>query len=243
MKLVITGATGLVGTEVIRQSLSIPGITSVVALGRREVLAPSSVRPSADPSKLKSVILKSFDEDLPEDVKNQLRGVNACIWLLAITPSKSKTFPWEEVRKVNLDYTVAGMQSLMAVSEKPFRFIYTSGQMSERDQSKKLALLGDYRLLRGEAENQVLSLADKREGSTEAQIVKPGIIDGPGRGMLVRAALAATAALGGISKVHVSEIAACLLDQAINGFEKETLENADLIRIAKKNLKDDDYVK
>lgn len=42
----------------------------------------------------------------------------------------------------------------------------------------------------------------------------------------------------GLPKVDVSEIAATLLEQAVNGIEKDTLLNEDLIRIGQKVLKD-----
>jgi hypothetical protein len=59
--------------------------------------------------------------------------------------------PWEEVRKVCLDYTVTGLSitsQLTRDSKSPFRFIYVSGSSAERDQSKKPMLLGDYLLMR-----------------------------------------------------------------------------------------------
>lgn len=73
--------------------------------------------------------------------------------LLAVTPSKSKTMPWEEVRKICYDYTVKGLETIAQLPRdisagKPLRFIYTSGAMSERDQSNKPWLLGDYCLMR-----------------------------------------------------------------------------------------------
>jgi hypothetical protein len=71
--------------------------------------------------------------------------------LLAITPTKSKTMAWDEVRKVCLDYTVNGLSvtsQLARDSTSPFRFVYVSGSSAERDQSKKPMFLGDYLLMR-----------------------------------------------------------------------------------------------
>ncbi|KAF2801803.1 putative nucleoside-diphosphate-sugar epimerase [Mytilinidion resinicola] len=244
MKLLVTGATGLVGTEVIRQALGVSSITSVVALARREVKVPEQVAPDADTSKLKTVIVEDWEKYTPE-VKEAIKGADACLWLLAITPAKSKAYVFDQVRKVCLDYTVAGIREMSTVANKPFRFIYTAGAMTERDQTKKLALLGEYRLMRGEVENQVLAFASQSSGAVEAQVTRPGAIDGPGRGMIVSAIAVASAALGVMPKVHVSEIAAAMLQQAEKGLEKETLENADLVRLAKEVLGDgnEKYVK
>ena len=69
-----------------------------------------------------------------------------------MTPSQLKTTPWEEVRKVCVDYTMTGLETIAQLPRdsagKPFRFIYTSGAKSERDPSKKPWVLGDYCLMR-----------------------------------------------------------------------------------------------
>lgn len=48
MKLIVAGATGFVGTEVVRQALRNPAVTSVVALARKPLLPPTNAGPSAD---------------------------------------------------------------------------------------------------------------------------------------------------------------------------------------------------
>lgn len=42
--------------------------------------------------------------------------------------------------------------------------------------------------------------------------------------------------LVGVPKVEVTEIAATMVDQVVNGFEKETLLNEDLVRIGSEVL-------
>jgi hypothetical protein len=60
--------------------------------------------------------------------------------------------PWEEARKISIDYTVTGLDTITKLPRgsagKPLRFVYTSGTNSERDQSKKFWLLGDFSLMR-----------------------------------------------------------------------------------------------
>ncbi|PQE25739.1 hypothetical protein CJF30_00000443 [Rutstroemia sp. NJR-2017a BBW] len=147
---------------------------------------------------------------------------------------------WDEVRKICLDYTVHGLSIISQLardSTSPFRFMYVSGSASERDQSKKPMFLGDYLLMRGQVETKVLDFAKDSGGAMEACVAKPGMIDGPGRqGLIQRAVINAGHSLIRFPKVDVKEVAATLLDQAMNGFEKETLENEDLIRIGQKVL-------
>lgn len=47
-------------------------------------------------------------------------------------------------------------------------------------------------------------------------------------------------AIIGLPKILVSEIAVTLIDQAVNGFEKDTLENEDMVRIGQKILGEGD---
>ncbi|KFY40151.1 hypothetical protein V494_03624 [Pseudogymnoascus sp. VKM F-4513 (FW-928)] len=240
MKLIITGSTGFVATEVIRQALSNPAVTSIVALGRRAAAVPQNAGPCADTSKFKPVVCDDF-ENYSDSVKRELSGADACIWLLAVTPSKTWTMPWEDVRKICFDYTVKGIETIAQLprdsGSKPLRFIYTSGAKAQRDQSQKPWILGNYSLMRGETETHVLEFAKSSNGAVEACVAKPGIIDAPGRtGFVTRAVGSVGRAIISLPILDVGEIAATLLQQAINGIEKETLLNDDLVRIGQKVL-------
>lgn len=84
MHLTITGASGYLATEVIRQALSHPKITTVTALARRTVEAPTGLRKGADVSKLRSLVVSDYDA-YSEDVKKELGKAGACIWYVNIS--------------------------------------------------------------------------------------------------------------------------------------------------------------
>jgi uncharacterized protein YbjT (DUF2867 family) len=90
MKLILTGATGFVGTEVLRQALRNKAITSVIALARKPVGVPEHTGPDADTSKLQSVVLREneWTGAYPESVREVLRGCDACIWSVLTNHSK-----------------------------------------------------------------------------------------------------------------------------------------------------------
>ena len=87
MLTLVTGATGLVGSEIIRQSLQINEITQVIALARK----PVQVDDGTDSSKLKSVVVRDYGE-YPDHVKAEFAGADACIWYASIT----LVFFWRE---------------------------------------------------------------------------------------------------------------------------------------------------
>jgi uncharacterized protein YbjT (DUF2867 family) len=82
MKLIVVGATGFVGREVVRLALQNKSITSIVALARKIVTVPERAEFEADTSKLRSVLLEEWDKPYPEHVIEQLEGADACVWLV-----------------------------------------------------------------------------------------------------------------------------------------------------------------
>lgn len=71
MKLILSGPTGFIGSEILNQALADPSITSIIALSRK----PLAI---SDP-KLTVVIIDDFLTYSP-DVLVQLAGADACIW-------------------------------------------------------------------------------------------------------------------------------------------------------------------
>ena len=57
MKVILTGSTGFIGSEVLRQCLASSAITSIIAMSRKPI--PDSA--GTENSRLKTVILKDFE--------------------------------------------------------------------------------------------------------------------------------------------------------------------------------------
>lgn len=64
-------------------------------------------------------------------------------------------------------------------------------------------------------------------------ITKSGFINGPGK---------VVPGVPGLPLVELQDITAAILDQVINGFEKDTLSNDDLVQIGQKALKEQQSV-
>ncbi|KAJ0120089.1 nucleoside-diphosphate-sugar epimerase [Diaporthe amygdali] len=237
MKLAIGGSSGFVGAELVRQALSNPAITSVVGLSRRETSAPSS---AANAAKLKLIVCEDF-ENYSDGIKRELEDVDACIWTIAVTPMRLKSLPWEETVKISKVYPMTAIQTLANLPRKdgqPLRFVYMSGHFAPRQRTEQVKVLGDYGMtelgyLRGEVETDILEFAEQSKGAVQSCITKSGFIKGPGK---------VVPEVPGLPLVELQDITAAILDQVINGFEKDTLSNDDLVRIGQKALKEQQSV-
>lgn len=74
MKILVVGASGMVGSEALNQCLAHPSISSVVAFVRRDLPAGVSSHP-----KLECVLVKDFAV-WPEDVLQAYADAAAMIW-------------------------------------------------------------------------------------------------------------------------------------------------------------------
>ncbi|KAF8311140.1 hypothetical protein DL93DRAFT_2061351 [Clavulina sp. PMI_390] len=228
MKIIIAGASGYVGTEVVRQSLQRPNITSIVAITRKPLILPSTVPPE-EASKLQNVVIKDYDQYSPE-MREACAGASACIWTVAITPSKSLTYEWNEIVRVCQTSPLVGIQAMYEAGPSiPFRFLYMSGFIVERDQSKPPPVMAKYLLMRVSTESRLLAFAKEHPG-VEFSAARPAYIPAPE--YLIRSFIGGIIRWSGGKYISRSDVTAVMLDQVVNGFEKDPLEHADLVAIA-----------
>ncbi|KAI9155491.1 hypothetical protein HJFPF1_08075 [Paramyrothecium foliicola] len=224
MKLIISGGTGFLASELIRQSLRMEEITSLVVLTRR-ALAPLD---GADTTKLEQVILKDY-ETYPEDVRREFAGANACIWTVAITPTKSLSYKFEDVRRVCQTSTLAALGAMHESNPgRPFRFMYTSGHGIDPTSSLP------YFKMRGDTETQVLGFAKTRPGEVEACVVRPALITSDVS--IFRSMVSALVNFTAVPRITAQELATAMLQQVVGGFTQEIWTNNELNRRAAETL-------
>jgi len=73
----------------------------------------------------------------------------------------------------------------------------------------------------------ILKYGAESKGTVQSCVAKPGLIDHPSR---------ERKEIPGVPHIELVDIAAALLNQISNGFEKDTLSNNDMIRIGQKVL-------
>ncbi|TKA76336.1 hypothetical protein B0A49_02693 [Cryomyces minteri] len=214
MKVILTGSTGFIGAEVLQQCLRSPSITSIIAISRRTL--PATL--TAGSAKLKVVVLDDF-LSYPDAVLHELDGASACVWSLGSARfSDHATF-----RRMTVDYATAAAKafSTLPSASTPFRFVFLSGVLAERNQDKSLWFLGDGRRIKGQAENELLHIADEHPDGLQAFVARPAAVlakEGGWKGAL----------LGLGPSIPVDELAAAMIGVAMTGCEKRILENTEL---------------
>lgn len=156
MKIILTGATGYIGTEILNQSLKHKWVEHVYCIVRR----PLDPKFFSNP-KVTELIHDSFSQypaSLLEYLKSE--GVDGCIWCLGSNrhPDPKKK---DEEDKVGISYPVTAAEAfagflatalspdLRPRKKFPFRFVYMSAWGAEQDQSRSLWMWNDWRKQKG----------------------------------------------------------------------------------------------
>ncbi|KAL4900112.1 hypothetical protein BDW74DRAFT_162392 [Aspergillus multicolor] len=226
MKIILTGATGYIGTELLTACLSNPRITSIIALTRRDLLSsnPHLTNPKLRVLKITESDFLSYSDPALTD---EIRGASACLWTIGITPAKLKELNEEEKRVISLDYLAAASKAFTELSStdakagKKFRFIFISGIAAERDQERALWYWNDFWKLRGESENILLRHAASHSDAFEAYIMRPGLV--PSAAGAVRDLL-----WGLVPSVRLDFLVNAMISLALRGNEKRIWENGEI---------------
>ncbi|KAF2261383.1 hypothetical protein CC78DRAFT_619437 [Lojkania enalia] len=168
MKVLITGATGIIGSASLRHCLNHPSITSVIALSRRPL--PSSI--SNNP-KLKTIISSDF-KNYDEQTLSQISDADAMVFALGTSDGNEDA---------NINYPLAFQEAFLRILKnmkdgngKRFRYIHISGAFVEQDQSRSLLFYANPRRVKGRADTRTLELAQRNKDVWQAFLLRPGAV-------------------------------------------------------------------
>ena len=219
MKVIVFGATGMVGQAVVRQCLLEDRVTSVLIVGR-------SSAGVSDP-KVEELIHGDFLDFSP--VATELTGYDACFFCLGVSAAGMSEPAY---RRVTYFMTMAAARELAERNAK-MRFLYISGAGTDSTEHGRTM----WARIKGETENAVLSLP------FEGYALRPGYIQ-PRHGVQSRNKLyrniyrvtgrlyPALARVAPKYFIASDELALAMINIAANGSEKRILESSDLVRSA-----------
>jgi uncharacterized protein YbjT (DUF2867 family) len=143
MKVLIFGATGMVGQGVLRECLLDPDVDTVVTIGRS---ATGVAR-----AKLREIV----HADLLHyaEIESELRGFDACFFCLGVS---SAGMPEPDYVRLTYDITLAAADPLSRLNPG-MTFIYVSGAGTDSSEKGKVM----WARVKGRTENAILSLPFK----------------------------------------------------------------------------------
>jgi len=153
MKVILFGATGMVGQGVLRECLLDPRVETVLSVGRSAT--------GQRHAKLREVVLGDLTDLAP--VEDRLQGFDACFFCLGVS-SAGKTE--EEYGRVTYGLTVSVGQTLARL-DPGMTFVYVSGAGTDSTEHGRSM----WARVKGRTENSLLRMPFKA-----AYMFRPGVI-------------------------------------------------------------------
>ncbi|KAI8626528.1 putative nucleoside-diphosphate-sugar epimerase [Xylariaceae sp. FL1651] len=167
MHLILTGATGLVGSSVLDAMIRMKDVTKISILSRRPVRMAEDAK---DP-RINVIIHKDF-ANYDSAVLSQLKGAQGCVWALGISQTQVSK---EEYVKITKDYALAASQAFqeLAQENQPFNFVYVSGNGATTEPGRFSPI---FSRVKGETE-LALAAIRKQNPLMHTSSVRPAAID------------------------------------------------------------------
>jgi uncharacterized protein YbjT (DUF2867 family) len=153
MKVILFGATGMVGQGVLRECLLSSEVDEVLTVGRSATRQQNA--------KLREIVRKDLG-DLAQ-IETQLNGYDACFYCLGVSSAGMRE---QDYTRVTYDLTLAVARALLKANPR-MTFIYVSG--TGTDTSEKGRSM--WARVKGRTENELLKLGFER-----AYMFRPGYI-------------------------------------------------------------------
>lgn len=216
MKVIIFGATGMVGQGALRECLRDPDVTAVLSIGRR---ALGQTHP-----KLRELVKPDLF-DL-EPAAQELRGFDACLFCLGVS---SAGMSERDYRRVTFDLTLAAAHALLP-GNPGMTFIYVSGAGTDSTTRGRFM----WARVKGETENALVQLPFKAAVMFRPAAILPlhGVTSSK---RLYRLAFALTRPLWPVLRLHcprfvttTEQLGRAMLRVAKSGSKKPILESDDI---------------
>ncbi|HEV7501495.1 MAG TPA: NAD(P)H-binding protein, partial [Vicinamibacteria bacterium] len=155
MRVVLFGATGMVGQGVLRECLLDPDVESVVAVGRR---ANGQIHP-----KLRELVHKDLLDLAP--LESELTGLDAAFFCLGIT---SAGMTEADYTRVTYDITMAAAASLVRLSPA-LTFVFVSGAGADSSEQGRTM----WARVKGKTENALLRMPFRAVYVLRPAVIQP----------------------------------------------------------------------
>jgi len=216
MKVILFGASGMVGQGVLRECLLDPEVSTVLSIVRSST--------GQQQPKLREIIHRDFFDF--SALESELSGFDACFFCLGVT---SAGMSEENYRRITYDITLAAAQTLAKLNSN-MTFIYVSGAGTDSSERGRAM----WARVKGQTENALLRLPFKAAYMFRPAVIVPlhGI---KSRTRLYRVSYAVLGPLLPLMKAFMpkyvtttEKLGRAMLIAAKRGAPKPVLENSDI---------------
>ena len=220
-KVIITGATGMVGKGVLLECLDHDSISEVLVIGRNPL--------GMKHPKLKELIHSDFTNFT--EVKDKLLGYDACFYCLGISAAGLKD---EQYKRITYDFTLALAKTLFEINPQ-MTFNYVSGEGTDTSEKGRMM----WARVKGKTENDLLNL-----GFKQAFMFRPGAII-PLRGIKSKTKsyqfmydyflwlVKIIKLIAPNSVVSTTQIGLAMIHSMLNGYPDKILRPKDIFKLSK----------
>ena len=213
MKVIITGATGMVGEGVLLHCLESKEVTDVLMVNRR----PYDLKHS----KLKELIVKDFLK-LGEN-EQALKGYDACFFCAGISSVGLKE---DEYTKITYDTTLH-FANILAKLNTGMVFTFVSGALT--DSTEKGSSM--WARVKGKTENDLMKLPFKKEYNFRPGIMKP-VKGQKNVKTLFKILIPILSPFFGSKVLSLNEVGQAMINAVNKGYDKQVLEVSDIKKLA-----------
>jgi nucleoside-diphosphate-sugar epimerase len=216
MRIVLTGATGFVGSEVLQKLATTPGVDEITCLARR---APAALPPKT------TLILHDDFSRYDAGLINRLADHSACIW--ALGGKEADLGKPDVLERVTYTFTLAFARTLALRARRPFTFCYLSGMGADPTETARFPWERLTRHLKGRTERELAALQRDHQAFCSHSF-RPG-------GILPTTAHAALDYLLAPIVVRVRALAQAMITAAVEPAffgQAPLLHNSDIKRVA-----------
>lgn len=213
MKIIMTGATGMVGSLVLQKALDSPKINEVVSFTRNLT--------GIKHQKLTEIQTENFEDY--STFSKEFKNVDIGVFCIGVYTGAVKD---EIFKKITVDYAVAFSQELEKQSPKA-TLCLLSGAGADRTEKSKTA----FAKYKGMAENKISKVDLDFYSFRPAYIYPVDPRKEPNFGYkLLRIFYPALKILGEKYSIKSTELASAIINVGINGADKHILENKDILK-------------
>jgi uncharacterized protein YbjT (DUF2867 family) len=217
MKVILTGATGMVGEGVLMECLDNPLVTEILVVGRRSIQKTNP--------KLSELIVPDFLKI--KDFSEKLVGYDACFFCAGISSVGMKE---EDYVRVTYDTTLVFAKTLLQ-KNPDLVFNFVSGQSTDSSENGRVM----WARVKGKTENHLMRLGFKGEYNFRPGVMLPVEGQNNSKSLYV-----------GIAKImkfitpklvlSIGDIGKAMINIVLNGYPNQVLEIKDIRTLAQSSL-------